>query len=555
MAHHPIPDPDPDPPERPQSIGDRLTEMTPRGADETPPDFEFDFAELSSTFASNEGGALSPELSADLALEVVLNEVVEQACLATGASGAAIILERDGEWVCRASSGRNAPELGDRLRGESSLTGECIRTGQVQNCGDATTDSRVDIEACRSLGIRSVIALPLVQQGTLVGVFTVFSPHPLAFREHEQRTLEALSRSVISNLVRASTASLPFPEAAAPQPQPQPQPESSLEEIPIHQSASGVLAVNNVAQPEIGVNLVSGASDAVADVSDPVADVSDVHTSSIEQPESPTKNVPAGSKALNIAKWGLTAAVLVFAVLLTVLTARRLLATKEPSHKRSPHSVSAAESGPARVGEKPETSTSEPASTSASSRSASNESPNSDDRTLNYRDSTASVKAQSNAAHVSSLGAEPSTRDGGLTVYENGKPIFRMPPQSGVQSTSPAANSSAEAIASTTDSTSQPYNLSPVAAQARLIHRVEPEYPQQAREQRIQGPVVLDVLAGSDGSIANVKLVSGDPLLAGAAIEAVKQWQFKPRFVQGKPVEMQTQITLNFRLPAEAAVH
>jgi periplasmic protein TonB len=60
---------------------------------------------------------------------------------------------------------------------------------------------------------------------------------------------------------------------------------------------------------------------------------------------------------------------------------------------------------------------------------------------------------------------------------------------------------------------------------------------------------VLEVRIGRDGAVQNVKLVSGQPSLANAATAAVKQWRFRPQMVQGQPVEMQTRITLNFRLP------
>src|SRR5882757_1320221 len=76
---------------------------------------ESDLGELAALFTAHSGGSFSAEVAADLALEIVLNETVEQACLATGATGAAIILERDGEMVCRASTGSTAPELGLRL--------------------------------------------------------------------------------------------------------------------------------------------------------------------------------------------------------------------------------------------------------------------------------------------------------------------------------------------------------------------------------------------------------------------------------------------------------
>jgi len=89
----------------------------------------------------------------------------------------------------------------------------------------------------------------------------------------------------------------------------------------------------------------------------------------------------------------------------------------------------------------------------------------------------------------------------------------------------------------------------PAEADQILLSRVEPEYPEQAREQQIQGAVVLELRIGKDGVVQAVKRVSGDPLLAQAAEDAVRQWRFKPRAVDGHHVEMQTRVTLNFRLP------
>jgi len=86
-------------------------------------------------------------------------------------------------------------------------------------------------------------------------------------------------------------------------------------------------------------------------------------------------------------------------------------------------------------------------------------------------------------------------------------------------------------------------------AEGSLLHRVEPDYPEEARQQHIQGPVVLEVRTHLDGTIEEVKLISGERLLAEAAIDAVKQWQFRPRMLHGQPVEMHTTITLNFSLP------
>ena len=91
--------------------------------------------------------------------------------------------------------------------------------------------------------------------------------------------------------------------------------------------------------------------------------------------------------------------------------------------------------------------------------------------------------------------------------------------------------------------------LSPEVAEGSLLHRVEPEYPEAARQQRMQGAVVLDVRIGRDGAVQDANVVSGQRVLADAAIAAVKQWRFKPQVVKGRPVEMQTRVTLNFKMP------
>jgi signal transduction protein with GAF and PtsI domain len=165
---------------------------------------ETDLAELAALFAAHSGGNVSQEISADLALEIVLNEIVEQACLATGATGAAVILEREGEMVCRARSGVNVPQLGARLDSETGLTAECIKTGQMQRCDDALTDPRADAEASRSLGVRSVMVFPLLWNAKLAGVLEVFSSRCGAFRERDEHTLQALAGRILKNLEQAS---------------------------------------------------------------------------------------------------------------------------------------------------------------------------------------------------------------------------------------------------------------------------------------------------------------------------------------------------------------
>jgi TonB family protein len=83
---------------------------------------------------------------------------------------------------------------------------------------------------------------------------------------------------------------------------------------------------------------------------------------------------------------------------------------------------------------------------------------------------------------------------------------------------------------------------------ANLIKKVTPAYPPLAKQARIQGTVQFTVLIGTDGTIQNLQLVSGHPLLVSSAQDAVKQWQYKPTLLNGNPVEVITQIDVNYTL-------
>ena len=84
--------------------------------------------------------------------------------------------------------------------------------------------------------------------------------------------------------------------------------------------------------------------------------------------------------------------------------------------------------------------------------------------------------------------------------------------------------------------------------EGNLLHKVQPEYPAMARATRLQGTVVLRAIIGKDGRITNVRLLSGHPMLVKAAIDAVSQWRYRPYYLNGEPVEVETQITVNFIL-------
>jgi periplasmic protein TonB len=85
-------------------------------------------------------------------------------------------------------------------------------------------------------------------------------------------------------------------------------------------------------------------------------------------------------------------------------------------------------------------------------------------------------------------------------------------------------------------------------AEANLVYDVTPKYPPEAGRARIEGTVVLLAVIGKDGAVEDVRVEKGLPVLAQAAIEAVKQWRYRPYLLNGEPVEVDSQITINFTL-------
>lgn len=90
-------------------------------------------------------------------------------------------------------------------------------------------------------------------------------------------------------------------------------------------------------------------------------------------------------------------------------------------------------------------------------------------------------------------------------------------------------------------------NISQGVTLGHLVLRIEPVYPKLAIAARIQGDVVLHAIIGRDGTIQNLSLVTGHPLLAQAAIDAVRRWRYQPFLLSGQPIEVETEVTVRFR--------
>ena len=139
-----------------------------------------------------------------LDLGSVMDLVAQRSQSLTGADGSVIELAEGDEMVYRASGGSAASMLGLRLKRAGSLSGLCVAEGHPLRCDDSETDSRVDREACRKVGLRSMIVVPLKHNDTVVGVLKVLSGRAAYFGEHDARLLLLMSELIAAAMYHAA---------------------------------------------------------------------------------------------------------------------------------------------------------------------------------------------------------------------------------------------------------------------------------------------------------------------------------------------------------------
>jgi N-acetylmuramoyl-L-alanine amidase/putative methionine-R-sulfoxide reductase with GAF domain len=172
----------------------------------------------------------------ELALDEILQLVAVRAIAITGADGVAIALAKDRAIVCRASAGKIAPDPGVKLDPNSGFSGACLRSGEIVRCDDSETDPRVNPQACRVLGTRSMIAVPLSARKRVIGLLEAFSTETCGFNDSDVRSLTLLGELILAAIrpeeehhlaemareVLPETASKPQAVASAPLPMTRP---------------------------------------------------------------------------------------------------------------------------------------------------------------------------------------------------------------------------------------------------------------------------------------------------------------------------------------------
>lgn len=167
----------------------------------------------------------------DGGLDAALQVLVQKAQYTCNATGAALALRQGADMVCRAASGNSAPDRGVRLQIKTGLTAECLRSGELLRCDNVMSDSRVDMESCRRLGIESIIIAPIRQGHKIIGVLELFSAHAYSFQERDVETVKALGQEIGKRLEQGTEA----PAALAPEP---PAPESPAPDLTHHEQTT-----------------------------------------------------------------------------------------------------------------------------------------------------------------------------------------------------------------------------------------------------------------------------------------------------------------------------
>ena len=415
-------------------------------------------------------------------LEAIADAVADAARILSGADGTALGLETRGTIVCRACSGNIAPPLGSPINTESGISGECLRTVAMLVCHDAMIDPRVDTEVCRSLGIRSVAAIPVRGSMGATGILEAFAARPNAFDGDALRSLRELALIAETAYMREARGhglvAKPVPAIASPTIYSTP--PLATEEI-----------LEGLSEPSKRRLLFVGGGALLLLLAVAVAwwswhvpaDEGTIGAQSVRAAE-PAHSLPA------------------------------LDATPKPgpgvptvrSDRSRPQIVqNAAELKPIEV--RPDDAPSSPTTTSPTTESTPAPAPKTDSEPTVLEPPPVELKASVNSEELAQLTSIPTQL-----------------PSAGPR-------------------------VSEGVVEPTLIHKVAPSYPMQARTERIYGKVVLSATIGADGSVGEIKVVSGSPVLAEAAKVAVRQWRYRPATLNGSPIVIQKEILFLFTLP------
>lgn len=429
----------------------------------------------------------------------IFHAVAEAACILVNADGIAIAVRTKAQIICRARSGDLAPDIGSPLNLDSGISGECLRTATILVCNDAENDSRVDPDVCRVLGIRSVVAVPLRGPMGIAGILEAFSSRPSAFGDEQINALRELAQIAEAAYDR---------ECRERDLGPTPAKSATRREL---LSALVVRRKNEEPRKQESSKLSEENQKSLSEI--------------FNEPSHERRYWLLGGA-------GLAALLIAGVVWLSWHDPTPEAAASEPPVPSVATQANSAAQAPIRdILGKPEAGTTRPSS--ASLRGGL--------RNASQVQSDAVAESQ-NVIALSSDATEsvqPKTED-----------FAPVPAPSVSLAESNSASKLPNLAISAAPMPSLDIPISQGLTQGVLVHKVAPAYPTQARLQRIDGSVVMNATIAEDGTVKAVKVVSGPPQLAAAAKDAVRQWRYSPPLLNGKPIELQKQITVVFKLPS-----
>jgi TonB family protein len=421
--------------------------------------------------------------------ETIMGAIAEAARSLSGATGAAIAMPRGDAVECVGRSGQAAPELGARLNVDSGISGECLRTGKILRCDDASRNLHVDAEVCRRLGLQSIVAVPLRgKQHGRVGVLEVFSSRPYAFDDGDTDMLGRLAG--LAETAWAQGSSIQVPSEAEPT-------SKEQSHSGVGGSASFTLA-SMAALARIGEALSAWPHDKL-------------------QTELKRRYMTIGVTVLVV-------------LILSSVMAWRAWYKASPVPTSLQHPIEQRSSAQLPNDSVEGDLARRPGSGHHVSRPHVASAVHVLKSTAGRQKPGSPIQRPNNRSHMNTETSAPTPRAD--EVPEIAASSARADIESAL-STAPAA----------------PELSAPISQGVTggiLQHKVPPVYPLEARRVRLEGNVVLEAMVTAQGRVEDLKVISGNPLLAQAAMHAVNQWRYTPYLLNGEPVRKEIRITISF---------
>jgi TonB family protein len=456
---------------------------------------------LLETLHSQQHEVLEPLVVGEAALDPsqlpdLLAKLAEAARIQIEASGVVVALRRNGLVTCLAKSGEIGPELGSRLDANSGLSGACLRTGAPQLCNETLLDARVDGDVCRRLGLRSIVAVPLrVENNEVVGIVEAFAVRPQAFTGEDMEFLTRVA-AVIEN--------------------------SEKKPVRREETQSKPMALDGLRAK--------------------IADAKPPRTAQVARPSRLRVAIPVAVVvvilAISVTAWVVwrskqsTAVTEAAALPVRDITAPNPATTAIPPQNAKPSpSLSSPSESPLAIRD-PASNTSRGIVPAA--------------KTTNEKDSSEADQASAAGPNAAAADNSQTLEIKPLARKAASDPVDVQPPPIMIAS---ASTPLGDVVSTSVQQPALASRISQGIVPGRVEHKVAPIYPLEAIHLGISGEVVLTATISETGEVEKVQVIKGQPILAKAAVDAVKQWRYHPFTLNGTPVKVDTQITADFKGP------